>query len=244
MKYGASARCGCVLVVVGVSWLLLAGTAGAVQTERVANGGFESGTAQWSFTNANHCTLGTCARAPANGVGFASSSVGFEMILAMTPNQPLGSITQSVLVPEAPASLTFNLRFVDSMDPTIVSSLDVSLDGTLLTSQSPAPGAFQLVTVPIPAGLIGGASPRLLEFEGFCNSSSSSTSSCDSIDLDDVSLLTGTPVAPGGGTGVAPVGTSVPVETGQRAAALAKCKKKKSKTARKRCKKKANRLPR
>ncbi|MDQ1741241.1 MAG: hypothetical protein QOE53_2893, partial [Pseudonocardiales bacterium] len=51
--------------------------------------------------------------------------------------------------------------------------------------------------------------------------------------------VTPPPPNPGGGGGSTPVG----VPTGQRAAALKKCKKKKSKPARKKCKKKALKLP-
>ncbi|MGZ5341014.1 MAG: hypothetical protein ACXWED_06360 [Solirubrobacterales bacterium] len=57
--------------------------------------------------------------------------------------------------------------------------------------------------------------------------------------------LTGAPPAPVSlsGVGIITPPTPTPAATGQRAAALAKCKNKKSKKARKKCKKKANRLP-
>jgi hypothetical protein len=74
------------------------------------------------------------------------------------------------------------------------------------------------------------------------------------VDLDGNSLLlSGAPCATGAGRrdigadevapAPCPASTPPPVQTGQRAAALKKCKKKKSKKARKKCKKRAKLLP-
>jgi hypothetical protein len=53
----------------------------------------------------------------------------------------------------------------------------------------------------------------------------------------------GCPSQSGSGSNGCPAAATPPAETGQRAAALKKCKKKKSKKARKKCRKKARKLP-
>jgi hypothetical protein len=144
-------------------------------------------------------------------------------------------VQQSIQVPAsfppAPlATLHFALRIRpgnDSPDET----LTVSLDGTPVfsvdDSDNTYTGNYQPVEVPLDALVGPGAKTLRFEASGLFRSISSS------FDIDDVSVTAPDALAPP----VAPAGP-----TGQRAAALAKCKKKSGKK-RKKCKKRANLLP-
>src|SRR6476620_864685 len=90
--------------------LLLATTASADATQRVVNGGFEDGTGNdappWTLTIAPACTPADCPHPAASGSRYAAT-------LPQTV-PPFGSktsalISQTLRVPETPATLTFAL---------------------------------------------------------------------------------------------------------------------------------------
>ena len=101
----------------------------------------------------------------------------------------LGTIRQLIQVPEGPATLRFELRFVDSGDVAFA-NLDVSLEGTLLAAIDSGSPTFERISIPIPAELIG-FSARELVFSATCSNSGVEIQGCDRIDIDDVSVITG-----------------------------------------------------
>jgi hypothetical protein len=223
-----------------VAAALFAGEAGAV--ERVQDGGFEQSSCP---TGANRCTSAawTQFRSVVNafalgpicgpetsgcaggGSGYTTEPNWARLGSAVGPGPSGGvdsRIDQMVSIPAAPATLRFNLRILD-LDSRTTGHMEVSLDGRVVwqgTADMPGYTNSQRVTVDVSS--LAGAT-RLLRLEG--NNPFSTES--DSFDIDDVSLD-----AP-------PASTS----TGQRAAALKKCKKKRSKKARKKCRSRAQKLP-
>lgn len=160
-------------------------------------------------------------------LGAASGATGISWVQSI--------LFQSVSIP---AGGTSTLRFVIHMSPIVLLDrhMTVKLDGTTVfyldDSSEAAYATYKPVVIDVTA--FGGAT-RSLEFIG---KSTVSTGSAPGFDIDDISLQD-TPAAS------APVANATPTitpTTGQRAAALAKCKKKKGK-ARRKCKQKANALP-
>jgi hypothetical protein len=153
------------------------------------------------------------------------------------------SISQDVLIPASllpsqPATLSFELHIINM--PYATGSLIVSVGGVPVfsaTDATPGYANYALVTVPLDA--FAGPGPKTLKFEGTASTDPGSApdgSFVDSstFDVDDVSLdapaLRAAPHSP------------TAAGTGQRAAALAKCRMKHGKKRRK-CKRKASRLP-
>jgi hypothetical protein len=164
-------------------------------------------------------------------LGASGSYAGIDRAPAVT-----SSISQSVLIPAAPATLSFALRIIDDKHST--GSFAASIDGQGVYGASDTTVDhinYELVTVNV--GRFAGPGPKTLKFEATeqpnGNMDDASPYFTDSFDVDDVSLDAADPAA-----GVA----GAVAGSGQRAAALAKCKKKHGKKKRK-CRKKANLLP-
>ena len=183
--------------------LLLATTASADATQRVVNGGFEEGTGNdappWTLTIAAACTPVDCPQPAASGTRYAAT-------LAQNVD-PFGSktsatISQTIRVPETPATLSFALRRISSGEGAEM-GLNVNLGGSTVKSIDSFSNQFETVTIVLP-GAAASPSDQLLEFQVLCSNSSSMTVDCDRIDLDDVSLITGTPPDPPAVTGTDP----------------------------------------
>lgn len=189
----------CLLVAVTAASVPIgAASAAADVTERVSNGGFETGATlfeapPWSFTDANVCNS-TCGGAPASGSRYASTSFGFTD--DAPPNSlafPIGHFDQSLVVPETPAELSFKFRIVDANAQDVGMRLTASLDGTVLIDSFDDPStSFQQVAIAIPPDQID-MSVQTLRFEAFCTNMNPMVVECDRIDVDDVALLTGPP---------------------------------------------------
>jgi hypothetical protein len=259
MKRRSGAR-GIVLIAGVAIMLALAPSAGAATaTERVSDGGFDqtlcnsAGCLGGPWTQAGS-TLGDVTPRLIGPICSASNTDCFAMgnsgytsqfhwarIGAATeaPDSGLASvdsyIQQNIQVPAsfppAPlATLHFALRIRpgnDSPDET----LTVSLGGTPILSVDDSDntytGNYQPVEVPLDALVGPGAKTLRFEASGMFRSISSS------FDIDDVSVTAPDALPP----------AVSPGPTGQRAAALAKCKKKHSKKARRKCRNKSNLLP-
>ncbi|MGZ5312837.1 MAG: hypothetical protein ACXWEA_01385 [Solirubrobacterales bacterium] len=160
-------------------------------------------------------------------------------------------ISQNVLIPASfppaePATLSFYVRRVD--EPDSISEFDVDIDDTRVFSMSTdTPGystAYQQVFINMTP--FAGPGVRKLSFSAInlhLAHAGAGDDFSDLYEIDDVSLTAPDapldPQPPPAGT---PAGTAASGPTGQRAAALAKCKKKKG-SARKKCKKRASTLP-
>jgi hypothetical protein len=183
-----------------VTMLACVSSAAADATERVENGGFETGPTfmtapPWVFTSANPCNAMCGGLAPASGSRYATTwNFDFDQGPPQSIDNPVGHFEQSLVVPEAPAKLSFGYRIVNSPGaPDVGMKLTVSLDGTVLTDIFDETSTiFQDVTLPIPAGLIK-TDAQTLRFEAFCTNQSNITADCDAMDIDDVSLVTGPP---------------------------------------------------
>jgi hypothetical protein len=178
--------------------LACASTAAADATERVANGGFETGTSltapPWTFTSANPCSS-FCGLPAASGSRYATNwDFDFDSGPPQTLDHPIGAWEQSLVVPEAPAKLSFQVRRVLAEGaPDVGMRLTVTLDGTELADIFDVfETSFEHVTVPIPATQIK-MPAQLLKFETFCTNQSALTADCDRLDVDDVSVVTGPP---------------------------------------------------
>jgi hypothetical protein len=158
--------------------------------------------------------------------GAGSGGTGPEPSLVTT------SLSQNVTIPPGPATLSFLLH-MPVQTSVFRAFLTVKLDGTTVffadeTSQ-PSYSAYQPVTIDVTA-FSGGT--RALKFEG----TTITVNDAPGFDVDTISLQD-TPAS--AQPAAQPPATPT---TGQRAAALAKCKKKRGK-ARRNCKKRANKLP-
>jgi len=152
------------------------------------------------------------------------------------------SISQDVLIPASlppsqPATLSFELHIINL--PYATGSFTVTVGGVVVfsaTDATPGYAGYGLVTVPLDA--FAGPGPKTLKFEGTASTDPGSAPDgsfvdSDTFDVDDVSLdAPDLPVAPN---------PPAAAGTGERAAALAKCRKKHGKKRRK-CKRRANRL--
>ncbi|MDP3890898.1 hypothetical protein, partial [Nocardioides sp.] len=201
MRSTSHARVGARLpLALAVVWLLLAahlvaapGAAASGSVERVEDGGFELGSGAWTFEDgAERCSVAS------NNCGLPSAAGAFYAATAEFVNAPPGQvvplrtgiITQLVSVPETSAALSFRVRRTGPGGT--YSQLVVRYDGVELVKARPTT-PFPLVTVPIPAGLIG-PDPRPLTFEAVCVNHSAAHGVCDRFDLDTVSLTS--PTAP------------------------------------------------
>jgi hypothetical protein len=227
---------------------LLAAEAGA----DVQNGGFDLSTCAqagctgegWTQTEAPFGTgadaIGPiCGANPiptncdANGSGYNTygnwARIAAGIGTAGSIKSVYSSVSQTVTVPAAPATLRFVLRIVPGSPQFNDSYFTVRLDNeTVFFADSFETGYTNYTAVLVDVSAFAGQTRSLI----FGGTSSFFGTHSYSFDIDDVSIRQG-PVPP----------ASVAAETGQRAAALAKCKKKKSKKARKKCKRKANLLP-
>jgi hypothetical protein len=104
---------------------------------------------------------------------------------------PVGSISQLVATPAGPATLSFQLRFLDFLGELPI-ELAVMYNGTVLTTLTGGSTTFAPVTIPIPGALLGPNS-RVLEFRTTCFNNGVSTEGCRRYDIDDVSLTTPDP---------------------------------------------------
>jgi hypothetical protein len=238
--------------------------AGAV--ERVADGNFEQTTCTSgaagdctspAWTEAGSALGGTllgplCGTEPTSCyysyLGYASASHWALVGSAYYPGggdrpPPVdSSIQQNVLIPAAPATLRFVLYMHNSSFETD-GRLIVSIDGQpvlTVNDEDTCCSAYHLFEIPV--GGLAGPGAKLLRFQAGGSVDPGPCPACGNVEsdffqIDDVSLdAPDVPITP-----ITPV-TTQPV-TGQRAAALAKCKKKRSKKARKRCRKRALQLP-
>lgn len=157
------------------------------------------------------------------------------------------SVTQSVLIPASPATLSFNLHIVPRDFAT--GTFRVTVDGQLVfDTVDSATGYSSYPRLSVPVSFAAGPGPKELRFEGTADVDPSpapegSAVASDTFDLDNVSLDAPDPAAAATLQGTSPLVTTAPSVTGQRAAALAKCKKKPKGPKRRKCKRKANRLP-
>lgn len=242
----------CVALLAGVVMLSLAVPASAATaTERVSDGGFDQTpcsaagcvSASWTqggTTDGSSAVLvgPICSSAgygcTVGGSGYHSAShwarVGEVSETGMNPAQFDTWIQQDIQVPASfPPSPLASLHFFMRILPGPGSSsakLTVSLGGqTVLSVGQNDPrftGSYAPVDVPLDAFVGPGSRPLRFEAEGIYQSISTS------FDVDDVSV-TAPDAAPAG-------------PTGQRAAALAKCKHKHAKK-RKKCKQRASLMP-
>jgi hypothetical protein len=185
--------------------LLLATTASADATQRVVNGGFEDGTGgdapPWTLTIATACTVADCGGAsPASGARFVST------LPDTVP--PFGAktsalISQTIRVPETPATLTFALRRIAQGDNPVM-QLKVNLGGTTITTIDTFSDQYETISVVLPSAAAS-PSDQVLELQVLCsNTSDSITQDCERFLFDDVSLITGTPPDPPVVTGTDP----------------------------------------
>jgi hypothetical protein len=234
---------------------LMAAEAGAA--EYVQNGGFDQGACSASGCNVagwdqafSPYGTGTAAIGPSGPICSAvvtncltntsgyDSIANWARIAAGTGPQGelhvlLSQVSQTVSIPAAPARLRFFLRVPPGSPQFDDSYFTVKLGGdTVFFADRFLTGHQNYAPVTIDVSAFGGQS-RVLAFSG--TSSFSGTYSV-SFDIDDVSISEA-PVAP-----VVPSAITPLAQTGQRAAALARCKKKKGEK-RKKCKKKALQLP-
>jgi hypothetical protein len=236
--------------------LFAAAEAGAV--ERVADGGFDESRcppggdrcyspawSQFRFPTENGLAAGPICSDQTLGCndfsqsGYSSAphwarvGAGWSSGAATYADSFYSGIHQNVSIPAAPAKLRFNYRIVN-VNPSADGWLVVEIDNTTVFSFPPGssgPNFYRSVLVDVSD--FSGRDRRLtIRGQTFSTSSSS-----DSFDIDDVSL--DTPEAPS----PPPPSPSPAAETGQRRAALAKCKKKRSKPARKKCRSRAQALP-
>jgi hypothetical protein len=172
--------------------LLLATTASADATQRVVNGGFEDGAGNdappWTLTIAAACTPMDCPQAAASGSRYAATLPQTVDPFAFKTS---AIISQTLRVPETPATLTFALRRIPSGDSPDM-ALNVKLGGTTVRSIDTFSDQFETVTVVLPAAAAS-QSDQLLEFQVTCSNPSDMTRDCDRIDLDDVSIISGSP---------------------------------------------------
>lgn len=256
-RWGATG--GCLLAWAVVSLAIAAPAGAATATERVSDGGFDqtpcnsAGCLGGAWTQAGSTNGDVTPRligpicSASNTDCFAMANSGYTSqfhwarIGAATESPDSGIATvdsyvqQNIQVPASfpPASLAtlhFALRIRPGNDEPD-ETLTVSLGGTPVFSvddtDNTYTGNYQPVQVPLDALVGPGAKTLRFEASGTFRNISSS------FDIDDVSVTAPDSLAP-------PAASAAP--TGQRAAALAKCKHKHGKK-RKKCKKRASLLP-
>jgi hypothetical protein len=160
------------------------------------------------------------------------------------------SIAQQVLIPASlasePATLSWSFHIVPEQYAT--GTFRALVDGHVVFSATDAtPGYANYTRVTVPVGFAAGPGQRELRFEADAEvdpgpASIGAPVASDTFDVDDVSLDAPDPPAatPPAGT---PPAAAPPGATGQRASALAKCKKKRAKQARRKCRRHAALLP-
>jgi Ca2+-binding RTX toxin-like protein len=185
---------------------LLIAPSGASAVERVQDGGFEAATCdatrctdppwQESFATANVNGIGTICRAGTGSGDTACTSSGSAPFSGSTwarlgsgqTTATLGagitsSLEQGVVIP-APATLSFRLRIINSMNS--AGEFTVQIDGTqVFAATDSTPGFTSYAPVAIDVSAFAGSS-RLLRFEGASNPSG--TGPTDSYDVDEISL--------------------------------------------------------
>jgi hypothetical protein len=265
-----------ITVLLGAVTALVALPAAAQGVERVADGNFESTVCNGTTCTSPAWTqsvsgdpgkaIGPLCADPQMAAGPASCAAGglsgyvspFHWARLGSSSGYLGgddrpptlitSITQSVLIPASPATLSFNAHIVPRNFAT--GSLRVTIDGQLVfDTVDSASGYDTYPQISVPVGFAAGPGLKELRFEGIADvdpgqAPDNAPVASDTFDVDNVSLDAPDPPA----TVVTPPPTiptlaAPPVVTGQRAAALAKCKKKPKGPKRRACKQKANRLP-
>ncbi len=200
----------------------------AAEVERVTDGGFDATTCSDASTcsNPNWTTIYLQARfcsdgsgvncVGSNGVSFAR--LGYSSYSNISSVFNAGGVGQSVVVPEAPARLTYRLRFNDA--PFANVDFAVALEGVQLESFSsataPTPG-FVARTVDLTPYV--SAAPQQLQFQMQCTAANGQL--CDAFDVDDISIVTGAPDSPepppgGGATGPDTVLSKTPARKTKR----------------------------
>jgi len=168
----------------------------ALAAEQIQDGSFEAGFPGWSFEKgAERCEGNTsCGPVPAASGNFYAASKTLTSLGPMAGEQPVGTITQLVPVPELPAILSFAVREIRATGflPLL---LKVKYDGQVIGEVEVAKEAFETVKFPIP-GALAGPTARPLTFEIVCSNFTTMTESCARYDIDDVSLVSGTASAP------------------------------------------------
>jgi hypothetical protein len=205
----------------------------------------------------NGTAIGPLCGAAATGIncavpgdGYTSPDKWAKLGAGYGPDNLVGgvstSISQDTSIPAAsspqdPVILRFNLHIVDR--PNGTGALTVRINGSDVfraTDSSAGYGFYTRVAVDI--SIFAGPGPRTILFDGFSvhgNGGTTGNTFYDSFQVDDISVT-----GPDLFTPLSPTGPTVASgHTGQRAAALKKCKKKKTRRARKKCRKKANALP-
>jgi hypothetical protein len=226
----------------------------AQAAQRVADGNFEATTCTTTTCTSPAWTAvpggagfaigplcGFTAACVSQGSGYTSAShwarLGASGSYTGPDRAPVvtSSISQPVLIPAAPATLSFALRIIN--DAHSSGGFTASIDGQSVYGASDTTVDhinYELVTVNV--NRFAGPGPKTLKFEATGQPGGTDGASAyftDSFDVDDVSLDAADPAA-----GVA----GAVAGSGQRAAALAKCKKKHGKKKRK-CRRNANLLP-
>lgn len=252
------------MTVAAAAAFLAFAAAPAAAVERVADGNFESTTCSGACTSPAWSTFleggaaqigplcgdpafaGGAARCALDGSGYTSkyhwARLGSSTGHSGEDREPdfTNSISQSVLIPTAtfpgsPATLRFNLHIVNALDST--GTFRATVDGLSVFSVTDATSGYNPYhQVTVDVSPFAGPGVKTLGFEAteqYNGSTTAGTHDTDTFDVDDVSLD-----AANLPTAAAPA----PGPTGQRAAALAKCKHKHGK-AKKRCKKRASPLP-
>jgi hypothetical protein len=206
-----------------IGTVLLLGVSNASAAEQVTDGGFELGSAAWTFSaGAERC--GNCGPfGAAAGDYYAATDSSTSVPIGGSP-YAAGQISQPVAIPKVPATLSFQLRQIDFFDD-ISPMFEISYNGTVLkTFESNVGGPFTLVTIPIPAALAS-ATPQPLSFKLTCfNLGLSGAGSCNRFDIDEVSL-TDDPPAPPEQPSLSPPGSNQKaVDTTPPATTIAKTK--------------------
>lgn len=253
MKGSWAARGACLLGCLAGLLMFAAPACAATATERVSDGGFDlmpcaptgcvgSSWSQGGTTDGNSAVIvGPICSATVTGCAVASSGyhtpfhwarIGRVSQTGSHPAQVDTWIQQDVMVPAsfppAPlATLHFVMRILQESGSD--ENLTISLGGREVTriqsNDARFTGSYTQVDVPLDSFVGPGVQPLRFEATGFYQEPVST-----SFDIDDVSVTAPDALAP------------VAAPTGQRAAALAKCKHKHGKK-RKKCRKRANQLP-
>lgn len=191
---------------------VLCAAASAAQTEQIVDGGFEDTTCPTSdvhscsnphwpvkYSAASPCLMPPCGAGPADGLGFFS----FGNVEASEEDLE-GSTRQTVAIPTAPAILSIDVERSAPTAEDVSFSLRANIDPQ--PAASPA-GEYQYEALgstyeqrTIDLSRFAGSS-HVIEFFYVCDALYIGHTHCPVVNIDDVSLKTGTPDAapPGGG---------------------------------------------
>jgi hypothetical protein len=173
--------------------LVFAANVSANADEQVLNGSFEQGSgagaAGWTFAGgATACNNCVPAASGTRIAQFGTASVG-----PSAAEVSMGQVSQALLT-DTPATLSFKVRYNTGPDHgSVHPRLEVRLGGSVLPLMSVSTFTLQFQRLTTPANGLSGS--NTLSFQVFCSTDSGATKTCDRIDIDDVSLITGAPPA-------------------------------------------------